>query len=298
METKEKFNIYRDITSRIVAKLRSGVIPWQRVFTPGVGRTAAVNYVTRHPYSLLNQMLLGDNTGEYLTFKQALGIKGAHVREGAKSRRVCFFSMVEKKKPDLTETPDEDTRKETYPCLRYYNVFSIDDVEGVASKYATAHDTPSLPEADAVADAFLRRSGVKVRHADETPSYDPATDTVTIPTKGAYKDAGDYYAELFRLLVTATGTPGRLDRGVDAETPMGPDAGAREELTCEMGAALLLAQCGMDPEAFLDHSAAYVDRWVSFLEEDCRAVVTAASRAEKAIAFITRDEEGKAMEAA
>lgn len=277
METKEKFNVYKDITLRILQKLREGVIPWQRSFRPGCSMRA-INHVTGKPYSLLNQMLLGDN-GEYITYRQTEGIKDAHVRPGSKGKRISFFSMVEKKHASDDEEETTTTTTETYPCLRYYTVFSIDDCEGITPR---RRPTGALPEADAVADRYMKSERIRMRHSDEAPKYDCDKDTVILPGEAAYDHKGDYHADLFRLLVMSTGTEGRLARGIGF-AELGPEARAREELTMEMGAAMLLAQCGLDPAEYLEHSTAYIAKWIELLEEDWRVVVTAAARAEKAV---------------
>lgn len=58
--------VYQMVTDRIIAEMEKGIIPWQK---PWFGKEgSAINYVTRRPYSLLNQLLLG-REGEWLTFK-------------------------------------------------------------------------------------------------------------------------------------------------------------------------------------------------------------------------------------
>ena len=57
-------NVYERITQAIIEQLDNGIIPWQRPWTGTAD--GAINYVTRRPYSFLNQMLLG-RPGEWLT---------------------------------------------------------------------------------------------------------------------------------------------------------------------------------------------------------------------------------------
>ena len=59
--------------------MEQGIIPWQK---PWVAAGKAVSYATGKPYSLLNQMLLGQ-PGEYATFKQVQQAGGC-VRKGEK----------------------------------------------------------------------------------------------------------------------------------------------------------------------------------------------------------------------
>jgi antirestriction protein ArdC len=57
---------------------------------------------------------------------------------------------------------------------------------------------------------------------------------------------------------------------------------AMEELVAEIGAAFLCADLGITPETREDH-AAYIVSWLKVLQEDKRAIVTAASHAQRAV---------------
>ena len=62
------FDLYAEITDRMMDELNAGRIPWQK---PWHGETAlVVSHTTGKPYSFLNQMLLSFRPGEYITFKQ------------------------------------------------------------------------------------------------------------------------------------------------------------------------------------------------------------------------------------
>ena len=122
-------DIYKEITDRIIAQLEQGIIPWQK---PWIARGQAVSRATGKPYSLLNQMLLG-KPGEYLTFKQVQQ-EGGRVRKGEKAHMVVFWKWMDVK--------DEETDEvKQIPFLRYYNVFHIDQCEGLAAM--RVEDLPS-----------------------------------------------------------------------------------------------------------------------------------------------------------
>ena len=53
---EKKMNVYELVTNKVMEQMKQGIIPWHRPWT-GVA-DGAINYVTRKPYSLLNQMLL------------------------------------------------------------------------------------------------------------------------------------------------------------------------------------------------------------------------------------------------
>ena len=81
--------------------MEQGIIPWQK---PWVAAGKAVSYATGKPYSLLNQMLLGQ-PGEYATFKQVQQAGGC-VRKGEKAHMVVFWKWVEQE--------DEETGEKKY----------------------------------------------------------------------------------------------------------------------------------------------------------------------------------------
>ena len=66
---------YTLITDRIIAELESGTIPWHKPWTCA---QPAISHTTGKAYSLLNQLLLGGRSGEYLTFNQAKKRSGRH----------------------------------------------------------------------------------------------------------------------------------------------------------------------------------------------------------------------------
>ena len=118
------FDIYAEITSRMISEMENGIIPWQK---PWMACGAAISHTTGKPYSLLNQMLLG-RAGEYLTYKQVQQ-EGGYVRKGEKAHMVVFWKWIDKE--------DEETGEVTQiPFLRYYNVFHVDQCEGIKARFA------------------------------------------------------------------------------------------------------------------------------------------------------------------
>ena len=78
----ERFDAYAAVTSRIVAKIESGVVPWQ---SPSIARVGFPrNFSTGKRYSGINVFLLGSQefqSPHFLTFIQAREL-GGHVRKG------------------------------------------------------------------------------------------------------------------------------------------------------------------------------------------------------------------------
>ena len=127
-------DIYKEITDRIISQMEEGIIPWQK---PWIASGKAISRNTGKPYSLLNQMLLG-RPGEYLTFKQCQEA-GGKVKKGEKSSMVVFWKWIEQE--------DEETHeKKEVPFLRYFNVFHIDQCEGIAAKHTAETAFPDGAE--------------------------------------------------------------------------------------------------------------------------------------------------------
>ena len=164
---------YTLITDRIIAELESGTIPWHKPWTCA---QPAISHTTGKAYSLLNQLLLGGRSGEYLTFNQAKK-EGGRVRKGEKASMVVFWKWLKVENEDTGEsegaqaTSGEDTtvpqprscdakrgsRSKDVPFLRYFNVFHIDQCDGIAPKFRASESqiiTPAIANDAAEADTL------------------------------------------------------------------------------------------------------------------------------------------------
>ena len=108
-------DLFAIVTDRIVRELEKGTVPWKKPWSGG--DSYAKSHTTGKPYSLLNQMLLGGRTGEYLTYKQCVE-EGGSVKPGEKASIIVFWKFL--------ENIDEETGEiKQIPFLRYYSVFHI-----------------------------------------------------------------------------------------------------------------------------------------------------------------------------
>ena len=269
-------DIYKEVSDRIIAQLENGVIPWQK---PWIASNQAISRRTGKPYSLLNQMLLG-MPGEYLTFAQCQK-EGGKIKKGAKSQMVVFWKWV--------ETEDEETHeKKQVPFLRYFNVFHIDQCEGLKAKHQK--ELPNTANADKAADAIIHdyceRSGVKLHHQEgDRAFYRPSTDSITLPLLAQFSETAEYYSTAFHELTHSTGHASRLNR-LEKTAFFGTEAYSKEELVAEIGAATLVNAAGLETANSFRNSAAYVQNWLKVLKDDKRFIVGAAGKAEKAVALI------------
>ena len=269
-------DIYKEVTDRIILQLEQGIIPWKK---PWIASGNAISRATGKPYSLLNQMILGRG-GEYVTFAQCQK-EGGKVRKGEKSQMVVFWKFIEQE--------DEETHeKKQVPFLRYYNVFHIDQCEGLEAKHMAAAEGTAEPDekAEEIIAAYVNRSGVRMIHMEgERAFYQPSSDCVTLPLLSQFAETAEYYSTAFHELTHSTGHASRLNR-LHQTAFFGSEAYSKEELVAEIGAAALVNHAGLETSSSFRNNAAYIQSWLKALQNDKRFIVSAAGKAEKAVSLI------------
>lgn len=291
------------VTDRIIEELEKGIVPWHKPWSgASLADGGAINYVSRKPYSILNQMLLG-RAGEYLTFKQVKDRKG-NIKKGAKSSMVVFFTMVNPdKKGGQGENGDEadatDTKGYVIPILRYYRVFHIDDCEGIESKIETKelveNDNEPIEAAEGIINGYLGREQKLKFHNDNLSDkayYSLIFDEVVIPKLSQFEEAEEYYSTAFHELTHSTMPAYRCDRKAEnANSFFGNEDYSKEELVAEIGSAMLCNYTGIDSQKAFHNSVGYIQAWLKSLKNDNKMIVWAASRAEKAARYIIGEKE-------
>jgi len=276
-------NLQKEVTDRIVTKLREGVVPWKQPWTGKASGIMPRNAITKRAYSGVNVLLLwckaqerGYEVPEWMTFKQATDA-GAYVRKGEKSEMVVFVSTMEKL--------DDDGKPYFVPFLKAFNVFNVAQIEGLEQ----SEEKPTINENEPVQDAeeFIASTGAVIRHGESRAYYQPKADFIMLPDFQTFASASAYYAIAFHELIHWTNAieHGRLDRGSRFGRKFGDSAYSAEELVAELGSAFMCAEFGFD-NATIDNSAAYIDHWIKFLTDHDGAIVTAASAASKAVEFM------------
>lgn len=274
-------NVYQMVTDRIVAELEKSSIPWKRPWT-GVN-TRAYNRISNKPYSLLNQILLGRD-GEWATFKQWTDL-GGHIRKGEKSSFVVFWKI----QPYEDINADGEKIVKQIPLLRYYNVFHISQVDGVEPKaQKELKEVEPIEVAETIKESYKEREHIEiVETVTNKAFYSPALDYINVPCKEQYQNANEFYSTLFHEMVHSTGHKTRLDRFAnDEKVAFGSESYSKEELVAELGSAMMLNQIGIETPQTFKNSAAYVQNWLQVLRNDNKFIVSAASKAEKAVNFI------------
>ena len=283
-------DLFQEITNRMIAELEQGIIPWQK---PWSGAQGAISHTTGKRYSLLNQMLLGCRSGEFVTFNEAVK-EGGHVRKGEKASMIVFWKWLERAKQDehgnIIRGADGMPEKENIPFLRYYNVFHISQCEDIQPRFPEDEVPGSSLAPDAAADQivsdYVARSGIKLHiERSDRAFYSPATDSVTVPELSQFTDVAEYYSTLFHELTHSTGHVKRLNR-IDSDAAFGSELYSKEELVAELGSAFLVNHAGLETSSSFRNSAGYIQAWLKALKDDKRLIVSAAGKADKTVNLI------------
>ena len=290
-----KANIYQVITDKIIEQLEKGVIPWRKPWTGGF--MGCISHSNGRPYSLINQMLLGNIAGEWLTFGQ-IQAEGGHIKKGEKSSMVVFWSFMEKVENEAVcdDKGDQIGTKQVvvarYPVLRNYSVWHISQVEGIKPKYDVEkmreNNQPLAEGEKIIAEYIAREDGLKLNVCNSDKAfYSPSRDVIQVPEREQYPEVEEYYSTTFHEMVHSTGHKNRLNRDtLTANSFFGDATYAKEELVAEIGSAFLCHKAGIDTKRAFKNSASYIQSWLNALKNDNRMIVLAASKAEKATEYI------------
>lgn len=278
------FDIYAAVTDRIMEQMENGVIPWHKGWTGTY--QGAISHATGKPYSFLNQMLL-QREGEYLTYNECQK-EGGHIRKGEKASMVVFWKWIDKTDDNDEKVIGADGKHEQVPYLRYYNVFHIDQCEGITARYAqqpTATFNPDVDAENLIAD-YVRTQHITLTHqVGDRAFYQPSTDSVVLPLKEQFTETAEYYSTAFHELTHSTGHTSRLNR-LSKQAFFGSSEYSKEELVAEIGAAALVNYVGLETPSSFKNNVAYIQNWLTALRNDKKCIVSAAGKAEKAVAFI------------
>ncbi len=285
-------DIYSEVTSRIIAQLEQGVIPWQSPYFSKVGFPK--NFASGKSYRGINVFLLASfryTSPYFLTYKQAQEL-GGHVRKGEHGAFVIKYGAYTKD-GDQAPAPVEAEALRRY--LKAYTVFHASQIDGISFP-----PTDALPELPAIAACDRAREMVsgmpnppKFEEGSAVPCYRRSADCVRMPERRFFRSEEAYFSTLFHELTHATGHESRLARksllenqGIEAEGEA-RKVYAEEELVAEMGASFLSAHAGII-EAEVLNSASYLRGWIDALKtSDAKGwIIRAASQAQKAADYI------------
>lgn len=273
---KKKFDIYEHVTGLFIDSLEKGVIPWKRPYS---GSASPYNMVSKKEYQGCNSMMLSMmpfTCPAYVTFKQAEKL-GGKIKKGSKSAMVLFWKFLERE--------DSEGNIKQIPMLRYYNVFNLEQTEGIEIPFVDTEEKviDSIPSAELI----IKNSDTPdLQFNGSNPHYKSSDDTIGLPIREAFNSSEELYSTVFHEMIHSTGHASRLNRkGITDLNRFGSAAYSKEELTAEIGASFLNHSCGFG-DGTQDNSEAYVKSWIRKLKDKPKMIVEASGKAQKAVNFI------------
>lgn len=270
-------DIYAVITKRFVEQLKQGRVPWQR------GWVGAQNIVSKKPYRGINPLILGSadfDSPYWMTFKQCSDL-GGRIVKGEKSLPVVFYKWFDKKDEFGNVIYQKNGEPAKIPFIRWSNVFNLQQTTGIDLPLAMEIRTPE--ENLRKAQEIVENSAIcPIRYTGFQPLYDPRRDEIRMPSAGLFDSQAEFYHTLYHELIHASGHESRLKReGVTNPVRFGSERYSEEELVAELGAAFLSNEAGILSQIVFENSAAYLQAWISKLQDDHKLILSAASKAQK-----------------
>lgn len=300
-----KRDIYQEVTNKIIEQLENGTPSWERPWAKLKnvrGQNIPHNAHTGRPYSGVNTLLLwgAEQHHEYssagwLTYRQAKEL-GGHVRKGEKGEPIIFWKFLKK-----TDTkPNGDEVEKTVPMVRGYTVFNVEQCDGITlpkSKPKTKSPEHELDRNQEIFQ-FVDRVDPEIIVGGNIACYVPSRDLIRMPEFDQFHTVDGYCQTLMHELTHWTGHESRVDRPI--KNRFGDQAYAVEELIAELGSSYLCAAFGidMDGRQGIAQHASYIESWLTVLKNDKRAIFTAASKAQKAVEWLTNLADERAEELA
>ena len=315
--------LYQLITDRIIEVIeKGGDLVWQKPwYTKNKTGLAASNFVTKKAYKGINAfmlnlvypLLLGRkfNSPYFLTFKQVKEL-GGQVKKGSEGIEVFYYTVIytengknikeaeyaalREKVVTKTASPSEKSRYDkimNYAMMRYYNVFSADDIIGIDFSLPTDVEPPKndferIEICESIVANYPNPQPKIVQNDPTGAYYIMGDDIINIPEINLFKTPQEYYSTLFHELTHSTGVEKRLGRNMSREHY------AFEELVAELGASYLNAESGILYHN-LKNSAAYLKGWkkevLKKFKEDNKFFAHAAAAAQKSSDFILQADE-------
>ena len=291
-------DVYQIVTDKIINMLEQGTIPWRKPWA--TSSALPRNLITNKEYRGVNTFLLGcqDYSSPYwLSYRQVIS-KSGNVRKGEKASFVvfCLFNTSQKtgtvevdhdNPPELsTESVLTRGRQRSSCILKYYNVFNLEQCEGITAPPTDTivNQFTPIEKAEQIVAGMMNPPVIKYGAA--RASYSAAQDLIKMPACNQFVSNEHYYAVLYHELSHSVGHVSRLARKeVMERNDFGSQDYSAEELCAEMSAAMLCAVAGIS-NATIELSASYIESWLSAFRTNKKMLVVAAAKAQKAADYI------------
>lgn len=281
-----------DMKNSFLEALKQEQIPWHQQWSSlGI---RPVNAITHKMYQSTNQFWLsyvmhekGYKDPRWCTYRQAEQ-RGWQVRKGEKGSRIEFWSLYDRKdrkiltkeEAEKIQKTEENWQTRIKPVSNVYTVFNAEQIEGIPEIEIVRHelDETMLRQKR---DVLIQNMNVSFREGEEGAAYNIQNDVIKMPDMNRFENEYAYMSTFLHEAGHATGHESRLNR------PMGQAFGtsdyAKEELRAEIASAFTAQSLGLDfqGEAHMENHKAYIQSWISLLEEKPEEMFAAIKDAEK-----------------
>jgi antirestriction protein ArdC len=284
IQTKQRRDLYQEVTDKIVAAIESGTAPWQRGWSELAELGLPMNGQSSRQYNGINSMLLfltsqerGYSDNRWFTFKQANEL-GAKVRKGEKSTPVYFFKMLQSTERDGVAAKSTGDTPRMIPFLSEYRIFNGQQLEGIEPRNVPERQWTPIQAVE----QLVERMQPRIEHGGNRAYYSPSQDYIQMPHQGAFPSAGEYSGTLLHEMSHWSGHATRLGRQFGV---WGSEEYSREEIRADLANCWLSAELGVPMQ--LENSAAYIGSFVKRLKEDKFEIFRAAKDAQRICDYLT-----------
>jgi len=290
------------VAEKVIQALKAGTAPWQIPWDAGgMPFELPYNLQSGKRYRGINSISLlisGREDPRWMTYKQAEE-SGFQVRKGEKSMMIQFVKTSDERTKrdasgkilhDELGKPITEKMQLSHAIVRNAYVFNAAQIEGIPT---LEWNKPSgLWEPLERAEKLIASSGAIINHENSGNAfYNPKKDAITLPHKDWFSESAKYYATLLHELGHWTGHKDRLNR--DMGEGFGTESYAREELKAEIGSMLLGQELGIGHDPGQHY--AYVESWISILENNPFEIFSASMDAERIFGYVIGLEKSKEL---
>src|SRR5947199_9837 len=129
--TEPRFDVYQNVTNRIIELLEAGVIPWRK---PWKSSGPPMNALTKRRYQGINVWLLNSSDYEsnlWLTFHQVQNLHGK-VNRSEKGHPAIYWEIRDQPETQSEiEGLDHEVTEIRRPRIRYWTVFNVEQCSGL-----------------------------------------------------------------------------------------------------------------------------------------------------------------------
>lgn len=290
------------VVDRIIADMQRDELEWTKPFASVAAPQNPISGTKYKGGNRIHLACLGAERGyedpRWATFNQAKKA-GYRLRKGAKSAIVERWKAIrvdtgaEVVAADGVSAEELDASKVFLKCIGFWSVFNFEELEGAPAWTPPSYDS-AADSASVLADAFIASSRCAIsERASDMAFYSPTTDEIVVPLRGQFADNEAFLRTLLHEMTHSTmhpSTPAARDHGGWFGSP----SYAYEELIAELGSVFACADQGLTvaadtSQAHYEQHVAYLQNWISALQDDPSYLFRAAAVAEKAAEYLAAE---------